>query len=141
MKDSTKKRILIVEDNPTFQKMLKLRLESNGYDVIAASDGLEGLSMARKEKPDLIILDLMLPGMNGHQIARLLKFDRRFQDIPIIMLTSRDLDNDAALAKQCGADAFIVKTTKAAILLEVIKKLLVRKNTVINSLNIVHEEA
>ncbi len=124
MKDFTKKRILIVEDNPTFQKMLKLRLESNGYNVIAVSDGLEGLNTARKERPDLIILDLMLPGMNGHQIARLLKFDNRFRNIPIIMLTSRDLDEDASLAKQCGADAFIVKTTRAAILLDVIRKLL-----------------
>ena len=130
MKDFTKKRILIVEDNPTFQKMLKLRLQSNGYDVIAASDGLEGLNMARKEGPDLIILDLMLPRMNGHQIARLLKFDNRFRDIPIIMLTSRDLDEDATLAKQCGADAFIVKTTRAAILLDVIRKLLKQEERV-----------
>ena len=126
MKDSTRKRILIVEDNATYRKMLKMRLESMGYETFTAQDGLEGLDVARKEKPDLVILDLMLPGMDGHKVCRLLKFDRNFRHIPVVVLTSRDLEEDAELVKQSRGDAFIVKTTRAAIIMDVIKRLLER---------------
>jgi len=126
MKGSSKKRILIVEDNPTYRKMLKMRLESSGYEVLTAQDGLEGLSAARKEKPDLIVLDLMLPGMSGHQVCRLLKYDRNFRHIPVVVLTSRDLEEDAELVKKSRGDAFMAKTTRAAIILDVIERLLER---------------
>ena len=125
MDGSTTKRILIIEDNVDYLKMLKMRLEFNGYKTISVSDGLEGLNVARKEQPDLILLDLMLPGMGGHKVCRMLKFDGSVKHIPIVMLTSRDLEKDRELAKQGGADAFIVKTTKAEVILDVIDRLLV----------------
>jgi two-component system alkaline phosphatase synthesis response regulator PhoP len=124
MKASTQKRILVIENNPDFRKTLKMRLESSGYSTLLAENGLAGLNMVRKENPDLIITDIMLPGLDGHKVCRMIKFDRKLAHIPVIVLTSRDLDQDAELAKQCGADAFILKTTKPPIVMEVIQKLL-----------------
>lgn len=127
MSDSLHKRLLIIEDNPTYREMLKIRLEFNGYETIIAGDGLEGLNAVRREKPDLVILDLMLPLLDGHKVCRLIKFDKRFQTTPVIILTSRDLDEDAKLAKNCGGDAFIVKTKRSEFILDVINRLLEEK--------------
>lgn len=124
MNDTSAQRILIIEDNKAFLKIMKMRLEAKGYHVLTAEEGLEGLNLARSQKPDLIISDIMLPKMDGHKICRFLKFDQSMQHIPVIMLTSRDLEADANLAKACRADAFIAKTTKAAIILDVVEKLL-----------------
>jgi CheY-like chemotaxis protein len=124
MKKSAQKRILIIESDPNFRKTLKMHLESNGYLTLHTENGLEGLKKVRKENPDLIITDIMLPGLDGHKVCRMIKFDRNLAHIPVIVLTSRDLDQDAELAKQCGADAFILKSTKAPIVMEVIRKLL-----------------
>jgi len=118
--------ILIIEDNVTFRKMLKIRLESLGFRVSVAGDGLEGLNEARTVNPDLILLDLMLPNMDGHNVCRLLKFDQKYRHIPIVILTARDLENDADRAKEHGADAYIVKTTRHEIMLDVIQRLLAR---------------
>jgi DNA-binding response OmpR family regulator len=126
MAKETRQRILIIEDNASFRKMLALRLESQGFDVAIAKDGLEGLTSVRKENPDLVITDIMLPGLDGHKICRMIKFDKNFNHIPVIVLTSRDLDEDEDLAKRCGADAFIIKSTRTAIIVDVIKKLLER---------------
>src|SRR5512136_1555849 len=120
MRPSPQKRILIIENNSVFRKALKTRLEAAEFKILDAENGLEGLNTVRREIPDLVILDIMLPGLDGHKVCRMIKFDRKLSRIPVIILTSRDLDQDAALAKQCGADAFILKTTKAPILIEVI---------------------
>ncbi len=129
MESSDKKNVLIIEDNVAFLKIMKMRLEAAGYRVKTAQEGLEGFSLAQKGGFDLIILDLMLPGMDGHRICRLLKFDKKFRHIPVIILTSRDLDEDARLARQCGADAFIVKTTKFEVVLDVIERLLKKRES------------
>ena len=123
------KRILIIEDNPAFLKILKIRLETEGYTVLTAGDGLSGLSAARGEIPDLVITDLMLPSIDGHKVCRLIKRDRTLQHIPVVVLTSRDLDEDAELAKQSHADAFIPKTTRAEIIIDVIDQLLRKEFT------------
>ncbi len=124
MDGSAQKCIVVIEDNATFLKMLKMRLESSGYKTLVAQNGLEGLNLVRQEKPNLLICDLMLPGLDGHKITRMIKFDKNTQHIPVIMLTSRDLDEDMKLAKKCGADAFVVKTESAEILMEKIRQLL-----------------
>jgi CheY-like chemotaxis protein len=121
------KRILIIENNAVFRKTLKMRLEANGYETVDAESGLEGLNSVRRENPDLVITDIMLPGLDGHKVCRMIKFDRKLSRIPVIVLTSRDLDQDAEIAKQCGADAFVLKTTRSPILLEVIHRLLERE--------------
>ena len=129
MKKSMHNRSVVVEDNPSFRKMLKMRLESSGYQVTAAENGLRGLDFIRKEKPDIVILDIMLPGLDGHKVCRMIKFDKNLHTIPIIILTSRDTDETADLAKRCGADAFMLKTTKTPIVLDVIEKLIARTYT------------
>jgi len=120
-------RILIIEDNPAFLKIMKMRLQAAGYEVLVAEDGLSGLNMAREEMPDLIISDLMLPNLSGHQVSRMLKFDEKYKHIPIVMLTSRDLEEAADRASECRADAFIIKTTKAEIVMDIIKRMLEKK--------------
>ncbi|OVE79064.1 hypothetical protein BVY01_03575 [bacterium I07] len=124
MDTSKQKKVLIIEDNPVFIKMLAMRMEASGYIVVKAEDGLTGLNAAKAESPDIILLDLMLPVMDGHKVCRFLKADRNLQNIPIAILTSRDLYDDAELAEKSGADAFIPKATKPVIILDVIQKLL-----------------
>ena len=82
------KKILIVDDEVNIVKILKSRLASAGYEVLTASDGNEGLERARGSLPDLIVLDLMLPKIDGYNVCRLLKFDKNFAHIPIIMMTA-----------------------------------------------------
>ena len=118
----SKKRILVVDDHPQLVDLIKIRLESSGFEVITATDGQEGLTKARKEQPDLIVLDVMLPKMNGYKICRLLKFDRKFRDIPIVMLSSRAKKSDADVGLKMGADEYLFKPFNPKQLLEVVKK-------------------
>ncbi|MDP3937781.1 MAG: response regulator [Deltaproteobacteria bacterium] len=120
----TKKRILSVEDEPAIQKTLKLRLEASGYEVLCATDGAEGLELARQEKPDLIILDLMLPKRDGNSVCRLLKFDQRYREIPILMLTARGLQKDRETGVKMGADAYLTKPYDSVELIATVRKLL-----------------
>lgn len=119
-----KKKILLVDDERDLVEAVKFRLEANDYDVIAAYDGQEALDKARKEKPDLIILDLMLPKMDGYKVCAMLKRDSRYSTIPIIMFTARAGDSDAKLGKEMGADAYITKPFEPKALLDTIKELI-----------------
>ena len=119
-----KKRILIVDDEEDLRKMLKFRLESVGYDVTEAGDGNDGLDKARSTKPDLMILDLMLPKIDGYKVCRMLKFDEKHKHIPIIMFTARAQKKDEDMGKEMGADAYITKPFEPEVLLAKIKELL-----------------
>lgn len=119
-----KKRILIVDDEPELVKALTIRLSANGYQVLTASDGEEALNKARTEKPDLIILDIMLPKMDGFKVCRLFKFDPQYRKIPVIMLTVRAQEEDKTLGRETGADEYITKPFEADILLARIKEFL-----------------
>lgn len=119
-----KKKILIIEDYKNIVEILTMRLSSMGYTVISAKDGQEGLTLARKEKPDLIVLDVTLPKMNGYKISRLLKFDSRYKDIPIIMLTSRETKLDEQIGLETGADVYIYKSDRTGKLLKTIRHFL-----------------
>jgi DNA-binding response OmpR family regulator len=120
------KKILVIDDEPLFVDMLKVRLEHAGYKVVAAFDGQGGLHKAKSERPDLIILDVMLPSMDGYTVCRLLKFDETFRRIPIIMLTVRSQNSDKETGKAVGADAYIAKPYEAEVLINQIKRLLER---------------
>lgn len=122
--EAKKKRILLVEDEPDFRMAVRIRLEANGYDVIEAEDGAAGLDLARNQSPDLILLDIMLPKMEGYKVARLLKFDEKFRRIPIIMLTARSQQTDKETGMAVGADAYITKPFKPEELLETLTRLL-----------------
>ena len=118
-----KKRILVVEDVPESLTLLRIRLETYGYTVIGALDGEEGLKKARELRPDLIILDVMLPKMDGFTICRFLKYDVEYENIPIIMLTARGEQKDRALGKEVGADMYLVKPFDGTNLIQAIEKL------------------
>jgi two-component system, OmpR family, alkaline phosphatase synthesis response regulator PhoP len=117
-------RILVVDDEEDISFSLARRLSSEGFEVICAEDGAEGLRRAQTESPDLIVLDLMLPKMDGYKVCRLLKFDERYKRIPIIMLTARSQDEDAALGREMGADAYMTKPFDSGELLQKIQELL-----------------
>ena len=118
------KRILLVDDEKNLVEMVTFRLEASGYAVIPAYDGQEALNKAKSEKPDLIILDLMLPKMNGYEVCQLLKFDEKYQHIPIIMFTARTQESDKKTGFEVGANAYITKPFEAEVLLSKIKELL-----------------
>ncbi len=119
-----KKRILMVEDEKDLRKMVKFRLEAMDYDVLEAEDGQTGLDKARADKPDLIILDLMLPKLDGFKVCRMLKFDEKNKHIPIIMFTARAQEKDKLIGKEMGADAYITKPFEPDVLVAKIKELL-----------------
>ncbi|MCH8126778.1 response regulator [candidate division KSB1 bacterium] len=117
-----KKRILVVDDNPQLVDLLRIRLEYSGFEVLTAFDGKEGLDKARNDNPDLIILDVMLPKMNGYKVCRLLKFDQKYKHIPIVMLSSRAKESDAAIGIQTGANEYVFKPYDQKKLIEIVNK-------------------
>jgi DNA-binding response OmpR family regulator len=121
---SDRKRILIVEDETELVKAIEIRIKHAGYEVLTAYDGQEGLEKAKKEKPDLIILDLMLPKMDGYKVCALLKKDARFSRIPIIMLTARAQESDKKLGFEVAVDAYITKPFQHEVVLAKVRDLL-----------------
>lgn len=119
-----KKRILIVDDEVDLVETVKFRLEANNFEVMGAYDGQEGLDKARKEKPDLIILDLMLPKLDGYKVCRMLKFDEKYKNIPIILFTARAQESDQKMGMEVGADAYITKPFEPQTLIDTINKLI-----------------
>ena len=120
----SQKKILVVDDEIAMTKVVEIRLRAAGYDVVLAHDGQEGLEKAKTENPDLMILDLMLPKMDGFKVCGLLKSDARYKKIPIIIYTARVQDSDQQLGKEVGADAYITKPFDPQVLLGKIKELL-----------------
>jgi two-component system, OmpR family, alkaline phosphatase synthesis response regulator PhoP len=100
-------KILIIEDEPSILTLLSFNLEKSGYQVITAMDGKVGLEKAKKEQPDLIVLDLMLPGMDGIDICKSLRMDKN--NTPILMLTAKDDVLDKILGLELGADDYMTK--------------------------------
>ena len=118
------KNILLIEDEESFAEGLTIFLEGKGYSISWISDGESGLKHAQSDSPDLIILDVMLPKMDGFKICRYLKFDVRYKKIPILMLTARAEKADFDLGKDMGADAYMIKTAKPSLVLEKVRELL-----------------
>jgi len=118
------KKILLVDDEPHIIMMLENRMKHAGYEVITASDGQEALTKAKKENPDLIILDLMLPKLDGYKVCRMLKFDEKYKHIPIIMLSARAQEADKKMGETVGADGYVTKPFEPQVLLGKVKELL-----------------
>ncbi len=119
-------RILLVDDEPSIVKMVSKRLEVEGFEVLVAMDGQEGLKKAQMEAPDVMILDLMLPKLNGYEVCTMLKQDTRYQKIPIVLFTAKAQEKDEKLGLACGADAYIRKPFNAQELVAKLKELLGR---------------
>ncbi len=112
-----KRRILVVDDERDIVELVRYNLTKNGYDALVATDGTEALQIATRELPDLIILDLMLPGIHGTEVARRLKGDTRTAHIPIVMLTAKGEETDVVVGLTLGADDYVTKPFSIKILL------------------------
>ena len=116
--------ILLVDDNDFILKLLQKRLEGSGFVVATASDGIKALNAVRRDPPDLILLDIMMPRLDGYKVCKLLRMDERFTDLPIIMLTSKAGEEDRMLGLELGVSAFILKNADFQEIARVIKKCL-----------------
>jgi two-component system cell cycle response regulator DivK len=122
-----KPKILLVEDNETNRDMLRRRLERSGYCVIAAPDGEQGYALARSENPNLILMDISLPAMDGWEVTQLLRANEGTRHIPIIALTAHALVSDRARAAEAGCDEYDTKPVDYARLTQKIESLLAEK--------------
>jgi two-component system alkaline phosphatase synthesis response regulator PhoP len=104
-----KRKILIIEDDKDIVEMLDYNLKEEGYDTISALNGEEGIALAGKERPDLIILDIMLPIMDGFEVCRTLKNDDRVAHVPIIILSAKSQETDKVVGLELGADDYVTK--------------------------------
>ena len=102
-------RILVIEDESNIQELIKYNLEKNGYKVILSDNGTAGLNEALANVPDLILLDLMLPGLDGLEVCKRLRADKRTKKVPIFMLTAKSEELDKVLGLELGADDYITK--------------------------------
>lgn len=107
--DTPRARVLVVDDEPDLVRILEFALRAAGYQVEVAGDGQEGLKKARDTRPDIILLDLMLPKLDGYKVCRMLKFDERYRHIPIVILSARTQEGDQSLALEMGANLFVTK--------------------------------
>jgi len=105
----SQKKILVVDDEVDLVETLRFPLELEGFDVIVSYNGEDALNQAREKNPDLILLDIMLPKLDGYKVCRLLKFDERYKHIPILMLTAKTQEKDKLIGKETGADEYITK--------------------------------
>jgi len=117
-------KILIVEDEESLLKLESILLSSKGYRVTAVTEGNAALKEFSRERPDLVILDVMLPGIDGYEVCRKIKEDPANSSIPVIMLTARKNTKDMERGLQAGADAYITKPFKSAHLVGTIERLL-----------------
>ncbi len=125
-----KQRILVIDDERDLVELIRLNLQRNGYEVLYAHDGKVGLEIARKHLPDLIILDLMMPGLTGQEVATRLKGDSQTAAIPLLMLTARSEETDIIVGLSLGADDYVSKPFSMKVLLARVAAVLRRKSSV-----------
>ena len=121
MPDAT---VLVVDDDPVIQGLLRVNFEMEGYDVITADDGVDGLARARHEHPDVVILDVMMPRMDGLEVARALKGDPATAPIPVLLLSAKAQEADLRAGEASGADAYVTKPFDPLDLLQRVEALL-----------------
>jgi DNA-binding response OmpR family regulator len=117
-------RVLLVDDDPVILKLLQVNFEMEGYTVSTANDGVEGLEKARAERPDIVLLDIMMPRMDGLEVTRALKGDDATKAIPIILLSAKAQASDVKAGKDMGADDYLTKPFDPLELLDRVKELL-----------------
>jgi two-component system, cell cycle response regulator DivK len=121
-----KQRILVVEDTEDNRQILRDLLSSAGYEIIEAADGESGVSMAAKELPDLILMDIQLPVIDGYEATRRIKADPTTRHIPVVAVTSYALVGDEAKAREAGCDGYVAKPFSPRHLLETVREFLGR---------------
>jgi len=123
MENNSKLKILLVDDEEFIVSALSLKLEKRGMETVWAQNGMEGLQMARTEKPDAIILDIMLPGIDGFKVCKLLKSDDNTMHIPVIIASAKDGEDDLKVGLEVGADHYLTKPFKMGDILKLITEL------------------
>jgi len=118
MPDNNKQSVLIIENDDTVLENLSNRFKKRDMLVITAKDGYEGYTRACKESPDLIVSETLLPSMNGFRVSRLLKFDERYRNIPVVLITSNNLDTVQDMFRASGADQILGKPFRFRDLME-----------------------
>ena len=122
-----KTKVLVVEDDRSLAEVLQYNLEQNGYEVFCAYDGQDGLSQARLQLPELIVLDVMIPVLDGLEVCKMLRASSSTSDIPVIMLTAKSEETDQLVGFSVGADDYVVKPFSVKVLLQRIKTMLRRQ--------------
>lgn len=124
-----RKRILVVDDEIYIVHILEFSLTMEGYTVLTASNGEEALKMIEQERPDLVVLDIMMPKLDGYEVCRHLRADERFGNLPVILLSAKGRPVDREAGLQAGADDYIAKPFSPRKLLEKIRELLDRSES------------
>ena len=117
-------RVLIVDDSPTETYKFKEILEKNGYEIITADNGADGVAVARQELPDVVLMDVVMPGLNGFQATRQISKNAETKDIPVIIVTTKDQETDKVWGKRQGASDYLTKPVDETLLLETIQRVL-----------------
>ena len=119
-------KVLVVDDEEYIQHILNFSFGAEGYDVVTAADGEEGIRKAKSEKPDIIVLDIMMPKMDGYEACKRLKTDPSTKSIPVILLTAKGREVDRKLGSQAGADDYVVKPFSPGRLIERVEGMMKR---------------
>ena len=122
----SKKKILVVEDEESLLKLESILLISKGYEVIGVPNGKAALDAIDEQKPDLVLLDIMLPEIDGFEVCRRIKNNQQTRDIPVIMLTAKKSREDMTRGENVGADWYITKPFKSAMVIETIQRFLAK---------------
>ena len=117
-------RVMVVDDDHVIRGLLEVNLEMEGHEAIVAVDGREALAKVRANPPDIILLDVMMPNVNGWQVAEALKSDRATRDIPIIFLSARAMDADVRKGTSLGVESYVTKPFDPIDLMELIERLI-----------------
>ncbi len=117
-----KTRVLVIDDDPEVVDMLGLLLRTKGFDVLKAYQGIEGFKMARRELPDVVLLDIMMPDIDGYEVYRRLRLEEETKSIPVVFISAKGKDEDIEKGLSCGAQGYIVKPFRAAVLVDKINE-------------------
>jgi len=122
-------RVLVVDDEPDVLLLCRLNLQQRGHELLEASEGSQALELARERHPDVIVLDLMMPGINGYDVLEALQGDDATSDIPVLVLTAKSLRADRERSHGLGASAFLTKPFMPSELCEMVDSLLVSRSS------------
>jgi len=122
----SKRKILVVDDDPTMVKLINVNLKLNNYSVVEATSGEQALDVLGKEPLDLVVLDIMMPGVDGWEVLKRIRGDNETREMPVILVTAKTQDSDVIRGWELGADEYVIKPFNPLLLVEVIKMVLDR---------------